>query len=86
MVRNILRTLSVICLAGTLAVWFALGAHTGWTKTSVTTMKVDEITGLEFPVVEKRFVPGVEFLAAGLVGSVLLGGLSLFPNPLTKKP
>ena len=52
--------------------WAATGFHWGWSKTSVTEMQVDEITGLEFPVTTNRLVFGVEIL----VVSVLLVGVS----------
>ena len=52
--------------------WAATGFHWGWSKTSVTEMQVDEITGLEFPVTTNRLVFGVEIL----VVSVLLAGVS----------
>ena len=52
--------------------WAATGFHWGWSKTSVTEMQVDEITGLEFPVTTNRLVFGVEIL----VVSLLLAGIS----------
>jgi len=52
--------------------WAATGFHWGWSKTSVTEMQVDEITGLEFPVTTNRLVFGVEIL----VVSLLLAGVS----------
>ena len=52
--------------------WAATGFHWGWSKTSVTEMQVDEITGLEFPVTTNRLVFGVEIL----VVSLFLAGVS----------
>ena len=52
--------------------WAATGFHWGWSKTSVTEMQLDEITGLEFPVTTNRLVFGVEIL----VVSLLLAGVS----------
>ena len=52
--------------------WAVTGFHWGWSKTSVTEMQVDEITGLEFPVTTNRLVFGVEIL----VVSLLLAGVS----------
>ena len=53
----------------------------GWSKTSVTEMQVDEITGLEFPVTTNRLVFGVEIL----VVSVLLAGVSFGTSFAFKK-
>lgn len=62
----------------TVVFWFFGGMNTGWTKTTVTTMAVDPVTQLDYPVVEKRFVPGVDFVAAGAAAGLLLLGGSLF--------
>ena len=61
--------------------WAATGFHWGWSKTSVTEMQVDEITGLEFPVTTNRLVFGVEIL----VVSVLLAGVSFGASFAFKK-
>jgi hypothetical protein len=37
---------------------------------------VDEITGIESQTWEDKFVPGLEFLGAGLIGATFLGGVS----------
>ena len=63
--------------------WLATGLNIGWTKTSVPVRALDETTGLEAITYEKRFVPGVDFLGASLLGSVILGGASLL---FRKKP
>jgi hypothetical protein len=48
-------------------------------------LTVDEATGLEAPTYEKRFLPGVDFLGAVLLGAGLLAGASFLfrnqPNP-----
>lgn len=79
--RKPLRILGLITLAAVFATWLALGADRGWTKTSVATMKTDEVTGLEFPVIENRFVPGVDFLALGSFGAFFLIAVSFIPIP-----
>lgn len=61
--------------------WAATGFHWGWSKTSVTEMQVDEITGLEFPVTTNRLVFGVEILVA----SALLAGVSFGASFVFKK-
>ena len=56
--------------------WAALGANRGWTKTSVPVKTLDEVTGIEGVTYEKRFVPGVDFLGAALLGAGVLAGIS----------
>ena len=72
--RLVASLLAVLCVAG----WFVLGANRGWTRTTQTRMEKDPVTEIEFPIVEKRFSPGVELLALGLVISAALAGVSLF--------
>ncbi len=73
-----LRILAIIVALAFVGTWFALGANTGWTKTSVPVTFVDEITGIESQTWEDKFVPGLEFLGAGLLSAAVLGGVSLF--------
>ncbi|MED5278626.1 MAG: hypothetical protein VYD86_05865 [Verrucomicrobiota bacterium] len=70
--RTGLRWVSLVVLVLGLMGWAATGFHWGWSKTSVTEMQLDEITGLEFPVTTNRLVFGVEIL----VVSLLLAGVS----------
>ena len=67
-----MRWVSLVVLVLGLMGWAATGFHWGWSKTSVTEMQVDEITGLEFPVTTNRLVLG----AAMLGGCVLIAGIS----------
>lgn len=69
---------SIILCGAAVVLWAAAGANRGWTKTSVPVKTVDEVTGLEGIQYQKRFLPGLDFLGAGLLGSALLGGVSLF--------
>ena len=74
------RTLQILALAVVVAtgvLWVATGANKGWTKTSVEVKTVDEVTGLEGRDYQKRFVPGVDFVGAALLGAGLLAGASL---------
>ncbi|HXG48358.1 MAG TPA: hypothetical protein VNO52_12090 [Methylomirabilota bacterium] len=65
----------------TLALWFFGGMNTGWTKTSVPVDKVDAVTGLTYQEWEHRFLPGLDFLGAGLIlAAVLVGAGFLFPR------
>lgn len=83
--KNVLLLLAALCAVAVLGVWFALGAHTGWTKTSVAIQKVDPVTEISYAEYENRFVPGVDFLAAGLIGSGLLGAAGLLLSKLQHK-
>ena len=63
--RQGLRLIAFVLLLGTAGFWAAKGAHRGWSQNQVPVKQTDEITGIEFVTYEKRFVPGLEFLAAG---------------------
>ena len=73
-----LRIVAVILAAGSIIFWAAAGANRGWTKTSVPTKIVDQVTGIEGVSYEKHFVPGVDFLGAALIGAGVLTGASFF--------
>ena len=71
--RKILRFLSLLTALCGVALWFATGSNRGWTKTTETTMVLDEITGIEGPVTVDNFSAGVDFLAiCALVAFTLL--------------
>jgi hypothetical protein len=67
----------VLLFLAALVYWLATGAHWGWTKTSVPVKRTDEVTGITVDDYQKRFVPGVDFLGAALLGSGILAGASL---------
>jgi hypothetical protein len=73
---GLLRRAALFVVAATLVTWLATGAHWGWTRTSVTEMKHDEITGIDFPVERAQFIAGVEVLALGAGLGVALGAAS----------
>jgi hypothetical protein len=75
-VRKAFRIATLVLALATLGAWLATGAHSGWTKTSVTVVEVDAVTGLENPVQQKKFVMGVELLGVGLIGAAVLAGAS----------
>lgn len=85
------RTLQFLALGVILAAsitWVATGANRGWTKTSVPVKTLDQVTGIEGITYQKKFLPGVDFLAAAFGGAILLAGSSLFfrkPNNSTNK-
>ena len=76
--KKALLAFALVLFGAAVVVWAATGANRGWTKTSVPVKKVDEVTGLEGIDYQKQFVPGLDFLGAALLGSAILGGVSLF--------
>jgi hypothetical protein len=67
-----------VLIVGAIAFWAATGANRGWTKTHVPKKIMDEATGLEGIQWQEKFVPGVDFLGAALLGAGVLTGISLF--------
>ena len=83
--KKILRLAALVLILAAVGFWLAAGANRGWTKTSVPKKILDEVTGLEGVTYEEKFVPGVDFLGAAAVGTVVLTGASfLFRNKKTK--
>jgi hypothetical protein len=82
MSRRVFRTFALLLFVAAMALWLATGANPGWTKTSVPVKRIDEVTGITVDDYQKRFVPGVDFLGAALLGSVILAGASF----LIRKP
>jgi len=81
MSKQVLRAIAVILALAAMATWLATGANRGWTKTSVPVKRTDEVTGITVDDYQKRFVPGVDFLGAALLGAGILAGASfLFRN------
>jgi hypothetical protein len=86
-VKPILRLLALALILGALGYWMAAGANRGWTKTSVPIKTTDEVTGIEGVTYQKKFVPGLEFLAVGLAAGIACAGLSfLFRTKRTPQP
>jgi len=78
----VLRATAALLLAGVVILWVVGGAHQGWSMNRVPLTKTDEITGIDYVEYEDRFVAGLEVLAGGTGGAVLLFGLSfLFRKP-----
>lgn len=76
--RTGLKLAGLAIIFVTVAFWFFGGMNRGWNKSFVTTTAVDPVTELEYQVEEKRFVPGVEFLAGGIGAGFAVMGLSFF--------
>jgi hypothetical protein len=82
--KRSLRLAALVVLLAAGGIWLAAGANRGWTKTSVPVKKMDDVLGIEGITYEKRFVPGLDFLGAALLGAGVLTGASfLFRSPTT---
>ena len=81
-------TLQVVALGlalGVVATWAVLGANRGWTKDKREVRQLDEVTGIEGITYVDTFLPGVDFLGAGvLAAAALAGGSFLFRKPKNK--
>ena len=65
--KRTLRILGGVILLASVIVWAALGAHRGWTKTRVEIKTMDDVTGIEKREWQDKFLPGVDFLGAGVL-------------------
>jgi hypothetical protein len=75
--RLVLRLAALGIILITFVLWFFGGMNRGWTKTTVTEMRKDPVTDLDFPVTERRFLPGIDFLGGGAGLGLLVAGTSL---------
>jgi hypothetical protein len=73
----LLRTLALLSAIAIVACWISLGAHMGWSQTRVPVQKNDTVTNTTFTDYEERFLPGIDFLLAGLLGSAAIFALTL---------
>jgi len=76
-VRLALRLAAFVIGCFGLILWLLGGLHMGWSKSTETRTEIDEVTGLQYPVTENKYVLGVELLGATLVVSGGLFGMSL---------
>ena len=76
-VRLALRLAAFVIGCSGLILWLVGGLHMGWSKSTETRTEIDEVTGLEYPVTENKYVLGVELFGATLAVSGGLLGLSL---------
>ena len=74
--KKILRVLAVFVIVGAAIFWVVAGANQGWTKNKVEKKTTDEVTGIEGVTYEKKFVPGLDFLAAAAGVAAALAGCS----------
>jgi hypothetical protein len=84
--KKTLRLMAAILLAGSLIFWTVAGANRGWTKTQIPIKTMDPVTGLDGIQWQKKFVPGVDFLAVALLGAAVLAGLSLLVPLKSNQP
>jgi hypothetical protein len=84
--KRTFRIIAAVLVVGAIAFWVAAGANRGWTKTRVPKKVVDEVTGLEGIQWQDKFVPGVDFLGAALLGAGFLAGVSFFVPAKSKQP
>jgi multisubunit Na+/H+ antiporter MnhB subunit len=84
--RRFLQRLALGLAVAVVTAWLALGGRWGWTKTTVTRWVKDPVTEIEGPVIEKKFVPGIDLLAVCLGGVLVLLIASLFVSKTKNKP
>ena len=84
--KRTFRIIAAVLVIGAIAFWVAAGANRGWTKTRVPKKVVDEVTGLDGIQWQDKFVPGVDFLGAALLGAGFLAGVSFFVPAKSKQP
>ena len=82
---TLIRILAVLCTVAVILCWFSLGAHIGGTHTAVPVKEGGIVTGIEFTKYQGRFVPGVDFLVAGVVGAAAIFALSLAASKTKKQ-
>jgi len=74
--RTALRLAALFVALVTLVLWLFGGPNMGRTVVSKTIRVSDPATGHETAAREPRFLPGLDFLAAGLAGAGLIWGAS----------
>ncbi len=84
--RILLRGFGVLAALFAFCFWAAKGYHRGWTQNQVPVVQVDPITEIKFTTYEKRFVPGVDYLAAGILFGTVVFSVTFIParSPKTR--
>jgi hypothetical protein len=77
-VKKLFRLLALALLLIAFGFWAATGANRGWTKNLVEIRTPDEVTGIDKVTYEKKFIPGVDFLAVAVAGAGALMVASFF--------
>ena len=83
--KRILRIAALLIVLAAAGFWLTAGANRGWTKNQVEKKSLDEVTGIEGVSYEKKFVPGMDFLGAAVIGAAFLTGVSFLLRN-TNKP
>ena len=73
----LLRALAALSAVAIVACWISLGAHMGWSQTRIPVQRTDAVTATTFTDYEERFLQGLDFLVAGLLGSAAIFALPL---------
>jgi hypothetical protein len=73
----LLRALAALSAVAVIACWISLGAHMGWSQTRIPVQRTDSVTATTFTEYEELFLPGLDFLVAGLLGSAAIFALPL---------
>ena len=78
--RILLRGAGVLLILFVFCFWAAKGYNKGWSQNRVPVKHLDAVTEIEFTTYEKRFVPGVDYLAGGSVLGALIFSATFFGN------
>ena len=76
--KMVVRAFALLLLIATVGLWAGLGGTLGWTKTKIPVRHEDPVTGIAYDEWKSGFVPGVEFLALGAGGAVIIFAATLF--------
>jgi hypothetical protein len=74
--RVVLRLVALFLALVALVLWLFGGPNTGRTKTTEMVKSSDLMTGREIVSWETRFLPGLDFLGAGMLGAAAVFGTS----------
>lgn len=77
--RVLLRGAGVLIALFVFCFWAAKGYHRGWTQNQVPVKQTDPVTEIEFVTYEKRFVPGLDYLAGGILVGLLVFAATFVP-------
>lgn len=76
--KMVVRAFALVLLLATAGAWAGLGGTLGWTKTRIAVEKTDPVTDIKYVEWQPGFVPGVEFLALGAGGAIVIFAATLF--------
>jgi len=76
--RMVVRGFALVLLLATVGLWAGLGGRMGWTETQIAEKRPDSVTGIVRVESHPAFVPGVEFLALGVGGAIIIFAATLF--------